>query len=59
MRSRRTHVRDDLPPAVADYVALVRQFNAGGELSHYPGSPTLAQDREGASALYVLMPMRV
>ncbi|WP_395666195.1 DNA polymerase III subunit beta [Methylocella sp.] len=24
-----------------------------------PGSPTLAQDREGASALYVLMPMRV
>ena len=34
--------RDDLPPAVADYVALVRQFNAGGELSHYPGSPTLA-----------------
>jgi DNA polymerase-3 subunit beta len=24
-----------------------------------PGSPTLAQDREGAPALYVLMPMRV
>ncbi|WP_374305204.1 DNA polymerase III subunit beta [Methylocella sp.] len=24
-----------------------------------PGSPTLAQDRDGASALYVLMPMRV
>jgi DNA polymerase-3 subunit beta len=24
-----------------------------------PGSPTLIQDREGASALYVLMPMRV
>jgi len=24
-----------------------------------PGSPTLVQDREGASALYVLMPMRV
>jgi DNA polymerase-3 subunit beta len=23
------------------------------------GSPTLIQDREGASALYVLMPMRV
>ena len=24
-----------------------------------PGSPTLVQDREGANALYVLMPMRV
>ena len=24
-----------------------------------PGSPTLIQDRDGASALYVLMPMRV
>ena len=24
-----------------------------------PGSPTLVQDREGADALYVLMPMRV
>ena len=24
-----------------------------------PGSPTLMHDREGASALYVLMPMRV
>ena len=24
-----------------------------------PGSPTVIQDREGASALYVLMPMRV
>ncbi|MGH6847420.1 MAG: DNA polymerase III subunit beta, partial [Methylocella sp.] len=24
-----------------------------------PGSPTLVQDRDGASALYVLMPMRV
>ena len=24
-----------------------------------PGSPTLIQDREGAAALYVLMPMRV
>jgi DNA polymerase III subunit beta len=24
-----------------------------------PGSPTLIQDREGAPALYVLMPMRV
>ena len=24
-----------------------------------PGSPTVIQDREGAPALYVLMPMRV
>ncbi len=24
-----------------------------------PGSPTLVQDRDGAAALYVLMPMRV
>ena len=24
-----------------------------------PGSPTVVQDREGAAALYVLMPMRV
>ena len=24
-----------------------------------PGSPTLIQDRDGAAALYVLMPMRV
>jgi DNA polymerase-3 subunit beta len=24
-----------------------------------PGSPTIIQDKEGASALYVLMPMRV
>ena len=24
-----------------------------------PGSPTLMQEREGSSALYVLMPMRV
>jgi 23S rRNA (adenine2030-N6)-methyltransferase len=35
--------RNDLPPAVADYVALVRQFNAGGTLQQYPGSPALAQ----------------
>jgi 23S rRNA (adenine2030-N6)-methyltransferase len=35
--------RDDLPPAVADYVTLVRQFNPSGELQQYPGSPALAQ----------------
>jgi 23S rRNA (adenine2030-N6)-methyltransferase len=35
-----------LPPAVADYLDLVRQFNGGGPLaplSQYPGSPALAQ----------------
>lgn len=36
--------RADLPPAVADYVALVRRFNGeGGALKQYPGSPALAQ----------------
>jgi 23S rRNA (adenine2030-N6)-methyltransferase len=35
--------RDDLPPAVADYVALVRQFNPEGGLKQYPGSPAFAQ----------------
>jgi 23S rRNA (adenine2030-N6)-methyltransferase len=34
--------RDDLPPAVADYVALVRQFNDGKRLVQYPGSPAFA-----------------
>ncbi|WP_088280537.1 23S rRNA (adenine(2030)-N(6))-methyltransferase RlmJ [Ideonella sp. A 288] len=34
--------RKDAPAPVAEYVDLVRQFNAGGELRHYPGSPTLA-----------------
>ncbi len=31
--------RKDLPAAVADYVKIVRSFNAGAELTHYPGSP--------------------
>jgi 23S rRNA (adenine2030-N6)-methyltransferase len=35
--------RDDLPPALAEYVGLVRQFNPDGVLSQYPGSPSLAQ----------------
>ncbi len=34
--------RDDLPPAVDDYVALVRTFNADGMLRRYPGSPRIA-----------------
>ncbi|MFZ2651306.1 MAG: 23S rRNA (adenine(2030)-N(6))-methyltransferase RlmJ [Burkholderiaceae bacterium] len=35
--------RDDLPPALADYVGLVRQFNAGARLEQYPGSPAIAR----------------
>lgn len=34
--------RRDAPPAVADYLALVRDFNGGGPLEQYPGSPALA-----------------
>jgi 23S rRNA (adenine2030-N6)-methyltransferase len=33
----------DLPPALARYVALVRDFNGGGDkLTQYPGSPSVA-----------------
>jgi 23S rRNA (adenine2030-N6)-methyltransferase len=39
----RLWTRDDLPEAVADYVALVRQFNPDGALRQYPGSPAFAQ----------------
>jgi 23S rRNA (adenine2030-N6)-methyltransferase len=35
--------RDDLPEAIADYVALVRRFNDGNKLRQYPGSPAFAQ----------------
>ncbi len=35
--------RDDLPPALADYLALVRSFNPGGRLEQYPGSPAFAR----------------
>jgi len=38
----RLWTRDDLPPPLADYVALVRSFNPGGVLDFYPGSPLLA-----------------
>lgn len=34
--------RDDLPPAVADYLQRVRDFNPPGRLEQYPGSPALA-----------------
>ena len=39
----RLWTRKDLPPALADYVALVRAFNPDGQLHQYPGSPALAQ----------------
>jgi len=32
----------DLPPALADYVGLIRALNPSGQLSLYPGSPYLA-----------------
>ncbi|NTV95690.1 MAG: 23S rRNA (adenine(2030)-N(6))-methyltransferase RlmJ [Thiobacillus sp.] len=38
----RLWVRADLPEAVADYVALVRDLNPDGRLRLYPGSPWLA-----------------
>jgi len=34
--------RDDLPPALADYVELVRAMNPGGRMHYYPGSPYCA-----------------
>ncbi len=34
--------REDAPPAVADYLAMVRAMNPGGRLRHYPGSPFIA-----------------
>jgi 23S rRNA (adenine2030-N6)-methyltransferase len=38
----RLWLRKDLPPAVADYVDLVRRANPDGRLKIYPGSPTFA-----------------
>ena len=38
----RLWTREDLPPALADYVAAVRAINGGGKLRVYPGSPRLA-----------------
>jgi len=34
----------DAPPAFAQYLHLVRQFNAEGRLRRYPGSPWLARE---------------
>lgn len=39
----RLWTRQDLPEAVADYVARVREFNPQGTLEQYPGSPAFAQ----------------
>ena len=39
---------EDLPPAVAAYVAAVGQFNPQGRLLFYPGSPALAMTRARA-----------
>ena len=36
--------RDDLPAALAEYVALVKRINPGGELMLYPGSPLVAME---------------
>jgi 23S rRNA (adenine2030-N6)-methyltransferase len=38
----RLYPRKDLPKALADYVALVREFNGPGALKQYPGSPGIA-----------------
>ena len=38
----RLYGRDDLPAALTDYVGLVRDFNGGGTLEQYPGSPAIA-----------------
>jgi 23S rRNA (adenine2030-N6)-methyltransferase len=34
--------RSNLPAALAHYVSLVREFNGGGDLEQYPGSPAIA-----------------
>ena len=39
----RLWARDDLPAALAEYVALVKHINQDGQLRLYPGSPLVAQ----------------
>jgi len=34
--------RDDIPPALAEYVTLVKSINPDGQLKLYPGSPLVA-----------------
>lgn len=38
----RLYDRKDMPAALAEYVALVREFNPDGQLRQYPGSPAIA-----------------
>ncbi|MCE2596672.1 23S rRNA (adenine(2030)-N(6))-methyltransferase RlmJ [Motilimonas cestriensis] len=33
----------NLPEPLQDYVDLIKDFNEGGELAHYPGSPSIAK----------------
>ena len=35
--------RGDLPPPLADLLAIVRDFNGGDKLAQYPGSPAIAR----------------
>lgn len=46
--------REDLPATVAEYVALVRQFNRSDTLRAYPGSPYFEQQRLRAGDRLVL-----
>lgn len=51
--------RDDLPAALADYVALVKGINADGQMKLYPGSPLVAQEllrEQDKMRLYELHP---
>jgi len=40
----RLWARDDLPEALADYVALVKGINPDGQMKLYPGSPLVAAE---------------
>jgi len=46
--------RDDLPAAVAEYVAVVKEFNQGDRLRAYPGSPHFERRRLRADDRLVL-----
>lgn len=51
--------RDDMPTALADYVALIKHINTDGQMKLYPGSPLVAQEllRDGdRMRLYELHP---
>ncbi len=55
----RLWARNDLPPPLAEYVALVRSVNPDNGLKTYPGSPLLAQAlirRDDRLRLYELHP---